>query len=130
MGALETPAILVVDDDESILEMVSCVLRRNGYRVLSQSNPVRAIEVAAENEIQLVITDLLMPHLDGIELAQRLRVHPNTQRASIILLTASADADVLARAMREGVALTLTKPFEMNRLIDLVGFATASLPQR
>jgi two-component system chemotaxis response regulator CheY len=131
LGTEPVPSItiLVVDDDAATLHLVSTFLRRNGYRVIAASNPVRALELLTTEKISLVITDLMMPHVDGISLAQQIHAVPNYQDVPVILMTAYGSDDVAEQGMRLGVAMTLHKPVELARLLDLVGFATAAPPR-
>lgn len=122
-------SILVVDDDEATLNLLGTFLRRNGYRVLSASNPVRGLELlAAEDDIKLVITDLMMPHFDGIDFTRQIHALEKHKSLPVIMMTAFGSDGVLDKSMRQGVALTLSKPLELSKLLDLVGFATAPAP--
>jgi two-component system, chemotaxis family, chemotaxis protein CheY len=119
-------SILVVDDDEATLNLLATFLRRHGYRVLSASNPVRGLELLGTEDIKLVITDLMMPHVDGITFTQQ--IHERRKGLPVIMMTAYGTDQVLDQGMRKGVAMTLSKPLELSKLLDLVGFATAPAP--
>ncbi len=122
-------SILVVDDDEATLNLLGTFLRRNGYRVLAASNPVRGLELlAAEDDVKLVITDLMMPHIDGIDFTKRIHQMEKHKNLPVIMMTAFGNDSVLDKSMRHGVAITLSKPLELSKLLDLVGFATAPEP--
>lgn len=121
-------SILVVDDDEATLNLLGTFLRRNGYRVLTASNPVRGLELLEADEIQLVITDLMMPHVDGITFTQQIHQLGRYKDLPVIMITAFGSDTVLDKSMRRGVALTLAKPLQLAKLLDLVGFATAAAP--
>lgn len=119
-------SILVVDDDEATLNLLATFLRRHGYRVLSASNPVRGLELLGTEDVKLVITDLMMPHVDGITFTQQ--IHERRKGLPVIMMTAYGTDQVLDQGMRKGVAMTLSKPLELSKLLDLVGFATAPAP--
>ncbi|MDP1830352.1 MAG: response regulator [Archangium sp.] len=122
-------SILVVDDDEATLNLLGTFLRRNGYRVLAASNPVRGLELlSAEPDIKLVITDLMMPHIDGIDFTRQIHQIEKYRNVPVIMMTAFGNDGVLDKSMRLGVAMTLSKPLELSKLLDLVGFATAPPP--
>lgn len=122
-------SILVVDDDEATLNLLGTFLRRNGYRVLAASNPVRGLELlGAEPDIKLVITDLMMPHIDGIDFTRQIHRLEKYRNVPVIMMTAFGNDGVLDKGMRHGVAMTLSKPLELSKLLDLVGFATAPPP--
>jgi len=123
-----TATLVVVDDDESTLAMVSTFLRHHGYRVIGVTNPVRALELVQGQPVDLVITDWMMPHVDGITLAEQVHRLPGREQVPVILMTAHGTAEVSDQSMRRGVALTLSKPLELSRLLSLVGFATAGAP--
>lgn len=119
-----SPTVLVVDDDEATLGLISTVLRRNGYHVISATNPLKALEILEHEAVKLVITDLMMPHVDGIDFAERLHRLPQHKDVPVILITAYGTEAVSESSMRRGVALTLAKPIQLSKLLDLVGFAT------
>jgi diguanylate cyclase (GGDEF)-like protein len=119
--------ILVVDDDPDIARFVEVNLRSAGYDVAVAGDGEEALERAGELRPDLVLLDVMMPRIDGFEVAQRLRKNPQTSNASIIMLTAkalSADkvtglqsgADLLAR-----VKGTLRRAKEMRNLSPLTG---------
>jgi CheY-like chemotaxis protein len=120
--------VVVVDDDESTLAMISTFLRRHGYHVIGATNPVRALDILKTERVDLLITDWMMPHVDGITLAEQVHQHPGLQHLPVILITAHGSDEVFDQSMRRGVGLTLAKPLELARLLDLVGFATAPPP--
>jgi CheY-like chemotaxis protein len=120
--------ILVVDDDDATLHLIGTFLRRNGYRVIAASNPLRALEILTKEKVQLVITDWMMPYVDGISFTEQLHALPACAELPVILITAHPTSEVSDQGMRRGVALTLTKPLQLHRLLDLVGFATAPAP--
>lgn len=122
-------SVLVVDDDEATLNLLGTFLRRNGYRVLTASNPVRGLELLAHEEVSLVITDLMMPHVDGIAFTEQIHALPKFRHVPVIMITAFGNDSVQDKSMRQGVAMTLSKPLELSKLLDLVGFATAPAPR-
>ncbi len=121
-------SILVVDDDEATLNLLGTFLRRNGYRVLTASNPLKGLELLAHEEVSLVITDLMMPHADGITFTEQIHALPKHAHVPVIMITAHGTDAISDKGMRQGVAMTLSKPLQLNKLLDLVGFATAAAP--
>ena len=116
--------LLVVDDDEATLGLIGAFLRRNGYRVLTAPNPIRALEILQREEVRLVITDLMMPHVDGISFTEQIHAMPQHAQVPVIMITAYGDDALSDKSMRRGVAMTLKKPIQLTKLLDLVGFAT------
>lgn len=116
--------ILVVDDDSAQSKMLSAFLTKHRYRVLTAADPVEAMQVLMRSEVQLVITDLMMPHVDGISFTQQIHAVPRLKDLPVILITAYPSEELSDKGLRKGVALTLHKPIELSKLLDLVGFAT------
>lgn len=117
--------LLVVDDDEAIRQLMASFLGSNGFEVLTAPNPVKALELLDAHPVKLVITDLMMPHVDGVTFTQQIHARPQYKDLPVILITAYGNDQVGDHSLRKGVALTLDKPIELNKLLDLVGFATA-----
>ncbi len=121
----EKRTILIVDDDEATLLLLSTFLRRNGYRIITAGNPVKGLEILkTEPSIRLVITDLMMPHVDGISFTEQIHELDQFKTLPVIMITAHNTDEVTEKGMRRGVALTLSKPLNLAKLLDLVGFAT------
>lgn len=122
-GAQRT--ILIVDDDGATLLLLSAFLRRNNYRVITADNPIKGLEILqAETGIRLVITDLMMPHVDGMSFTEQIHALEAFKTLPVIMITAHSTDQVIDTGMRRGVALTLSKPLNLNKLLDLVGFAS------
>lgn len=119
-------SVLIVDDDEATLNLLATFLRRNQYRVLTASNPVRGLELLKGDDIKLVITDWMMPHVDGIAFTQQIHALDKYKDVPVIMMTAFGNDQIYDKGMRQGVAMTLSKPLELSKLLDLVGFATAT----
>ena len=99
-------AVLVVDDDPDVARFVEVNLRSAGYDVTVAGNGEEALEKAVEIRPDLVLLDVMMPKLDGFEVAQRLRRDPRTSSSSIIMLTPKA----LSSACRAGPTTTSSSP--------------------
>ena len=116
--------ILVVDDDAAQTTLIARFLSKHGYSVLTASSPIEAMPLLHSEDIKLVITDLMMPHVDGISFAQQIHAVPRLKDLPVILVTAWHSEEIAEKGMRKGIALTLSKPIEFSKLLDLVGFAT------
>ena len=111
------PTILVVDDEPDIVELITYNLQGEGYRVLSASDGAQALEITKAQLPDLVVLDVMMPKLSGIEVAKRLRAQSETSTIPIIMLTAkSAEADEL-EGLGVGADDYVTKPFSMQILL-------------
>ncbi|MBI3989647.1 MAG: sigma-54-dependent Fis family transcriptional regulator, partial [candidate division NC10 bacterium] len=106
--------ILVIDDEEDMLENCSRILRRLGHEPMTEKDPVRAVETIERERPDLVLTDLRMPELDGIEVLKATkRVDPETP---VILFTAYATIETAVEAIKEGAFDYLPKPFSADQL--------------
>ena len=115
--------ILVVDDDQSLCSSLSHFLESHGYMVYSAGDALQALDVMERQSIGLIITDYLMPHVDGIRFTEMLKADPRFQPIPVLLITASVDVTISDRGLRKGVAMTLQKPVDMGQLLNLVRFA-------
>ena len=116
--------ILVVDDDAAQARMISIFLGKHGYQVVTAPDPVEAMTILMGTDVKLVITDLMMPHVDGIKFTQQIHAIPKFKDMPVILITAYPSEELADKGMRKGVAMTMHKPLELAKLLDLVGFAT------
>src|SRR5258708_6384541 len=115
------PQILLVDDDEAFADMLAKTLVRSGYAVLRARDGNEALQIFDPQTVSLVVTELVMPVMDGIELIRKLRkLHPGTN------IVAMADdrlgnRDILLRVARHmGANYCLTKPFTAGQLLTAI----------
>jgi len=118
--------ILVVDDDRAQALLISNYLTKQGYTVVTAFDPMDGMKQLLANDFQLVITDLMMPHIDGISFAEKIHAVERMKDLPIIMVTAYASEALSEKSMRRGVALMLTKPLNLSKLRDLVGFSTGT----
>ena len=112
--------ILVVDDDADIARFVEVNLRSAGYEVSVATDGEEALERAAALRPDLVLLDVMMPRIDGFEVAQRLRRNPQTANASIIMLTAKALSTDKVLGLTAGADDYIIKPFDPIELLARV----------
>lgn len=105
--------ILFVDDEEQIRKLVSTFLQRRGYNVRLASDGMEALRLVREDLPHLVITDVNMPYMNGLELTRRLRENHKTSRIPIIMLSARKQADDVLSGYQVGVDDYVPKPVEM-----------------
>ncbi len=110
-------SILVVDDDPSIRSVVSRGLRFEGFEVFLAADGVEALRVAREHSLQLVVLDVMLPHLDGLEVCRRLRRGTNVP---IIMLTARDAVPDRIAGLDSGADDYLVKPFDFDELLARV----------
>lgn len=109
--------ILIVDDSESIREVVSFTLENEGYSVLVAIDGKDALRFLDGKSIDLIITDLHMPEMDGIELIKEVRKMPNYQRTPILFLTTESQTSRKMEAKDAGATGWIIKPFVPAKLI-------------
>ena len=109
--------VLVVDDNPDLRQYVSDILRRAGYRVVTANNGEDGFQAAQTHAPQLVLTDLMMPVVSGLEMIQRIRQHDPLKGIPIILLTARADEDTRIEGVEQGADAYLSKPFNDRELL-------------
>lgn len=109
-----SPRILVVDDDHAIAEMVSIVLRGKGFDVVTASDGASALDAFPQVSPDVVLLDLMLPGMDGIEVCRRLRKESGVP---IIMLTARSDTADIVEGLEAGADDYLTKPFEPDELV-------------
>ena len=120
--------ILVADDEIPIVELVRFTLEDDHVQVVEAFDGVSALELAAALRPDLVLLDVQMPHLNGIEVCRRLRQAPDCADTRIIILSAAAQDEDRARGMEAGADEYLTKPFSPLRLLSLVRALVPEVP--
>jgi DNA-binding NtrC family response regulator len=110
--------LLIVDDEKSILDLLSVVLRKEGYGVLTNPGTPKAFEMLSGGDIDLVITDVKMPQLDGMAFLKTVRTQKPT--VPIIVITAFGSVKQAVEALKEGALDYVTKPFDIEELKILV----------
>jgi CheY-like chemotaxis protein len=112
--------VLVVDDDDVIRQLIGINLELEGFVVDMAADGEEALERIAAVLPDVVTLDVMMPRLDGLEVASRLRADPRTAHVKVVLVSARAQARDLARGREIGVDGYVTKPFEPDELIEVV----------
>lgn len=112
------PIVLVADDDPSILEILKLGFRTKGYEVITASDGKSAIQAIEQNRPDLLVLDIEMPHLTGIEVLRHLRKDWPT--LPVVIMTAHGTISLAVEAMKEGATEFITKPFEMEQLLLVI----------
>ena len=112
--------ILIVDDEIDILEFLSYNLRKEGFEVVTASNGADALKIANETRPNLIILDIMMPEIDGIEVCRRLREQPHFNNTTITFLTAREEDFTQIQALDVGGDDYITKPIKPQVLISRV----------
>ncbi len=107
-------AVLIVDDEPDICEILGQLMAREGYSVLTRTDPREALAAIDEEEPTIVLTDVRMPGMSGIELLERVReTHPNV---GVLLITAVDDRETAIAALKRGAFGYITKPFSFDEI--------------
>ena len=114
------PLILLVEDDRLIRETTHDLLELSGFRVLTAPSGRAACALLERNQVDLVVTDLLMPDGDGAWLLERMNPKPGRRPIPVILLTAHADTTPRAEEAKARADAYLVKPFDPDLLIETV----------
>jgi len=124
------PSVLIVDDDPSIRKLVATTLEDvAGFELVEAQDGDEALELAREEAPAIVLLDIDMPGIDGLEACRRLRAEPETAEATVVMLTAAAGEEAERAAEEAGADLFITKPFsplELLRLVDDLGQAAGA----
>ena len=112
---------LIVDDDEAYLQLLRMILERKGHEVFEAVDGLQALKMWQERAIPFIITDWMMPELDGVELVQRIRGANFPNYTYIILLTAKKNLTDIVDGLESGADDYLTKPFDVSELRARIG---------
>lgn len=110
--------ILVVDDDKTTRKMVSLILKSKGYEVVTAENGMDGLQKLGLEQINLILTDMNMPYMDGIEFTKQVRANPETAHIPIVMLTTEADEEEKKKAFDAGVDDYLVKPASAEQIVD------------
>ncbi|MFM8322383.1 MAG: response regulator [Chloroflexota bacterium] len=109
--------ILVVDDDLDTLRLVGLMLERQGYTIVAATSGQQALTLAKAEKPTLILLDLMMPDIDGVEVARQLRANPETRHTFIIMFTAKAQMEDKLVGFEAGADAYLVKPIQPRELV-------------
>lgn len=121
--------ILVIEDDPDIRELIGYNLKREGFEVTLCNNGQDGLEAALAHDVDLIILDLMMPKLNGIEVCKRVREVPEKRSIPIIMLTAKSEETDIVFGLGVGADDYMTKPFGIKELVARVYTRLRSFPQ-
>lgn len=120
LATVSIARILVVDDDEDIRRMLALLLEREDYEVLTAEDGPEGLQKALALRPDLIILDLALPGLSGLEVCQRVREHPHMANTPIMILSATTDLADFDAAQKLGAAMFAPKPFRARELMNHV----------
>jgi len=112
--------IMAVDDSKTMRDMVSFTLKGAGYDVLVADDGVNALSALVGEDVDLIITDVNMPNMNGIELVQKLRSDPRFRATPILILTTESDDSLKQQGRAAGATGWIVKPFVPEKLLKVV----------
>ena len=112
--------ILVVEDEEDILELIEFNLKKEGYHVATAMSGEKAIDLARKNPPQLILLDIMLPGMDGLEVCKLLKHDPATMQVPIVMLTAKGEESDIITGLEIGADDYMTKPFSPRVLVARV----------
>lgn len=116
----EWPQILVVEDDTSLLDFIVRSVRTEKYRTLRAGNGVEALQVLESNTVDLIISDVMMPEMDGIEFCRQVKSNINFSHIPLILLTAKGNSDAEISGIENGADAYIIKPFKWKHVAVVI----------
>lgn len=108
--------ILVVDDDKTTRKLLSLYLKSKGHEIVTAENGLEALEKIGTENVNLIVTDMNMPYMDGIELVKNIRSEETVSHIPIIMVTTEADEEEKKRAYEAGVDDYLVKPTNAEQI--------------
>jgi two-component system chemotaxis response regulator CheY len=112
--------VLTVDDSSSVRQMVKIALSGAGYGVVEADDGAKGLAAAKANAVQLIVTDLNMPNMNGLEFIRALRQLPPYRGVPIVFLTTESDEAIKRDAKAAGATAWITKPFKQDQLLAVV----------
>jgi CheY-like chemotaxis protein len=112
--------VLVVDDCATTRKLLGLYLKSKGYEVVTAENGLDAIEKVGKETVNLVLSDLNMPYMDGIELIKSLRGNPDTAELPVVMVTTEADPEEREKAFKAGANDYMVKPVTAERVTQTI----------
>jgi two-component system chemotaxis response regulator CheY len=115
-----TKRILLVDDSASVRQVVGIALRREGYVTIEAANGKEAVAMLDQGKLNLIISDVNMPVMNGIEFLKAVKQHPTSKFTPVVMLTTEGQDDMKQQGKAAGAKAWIVKPFNPPQLLDVV----------
>ncbi len=112
--------IMLVEDDDTTVKLLTFMLKRNGYTVVSSKNGEAAVEKVTEEMPDLILMDVMMPRMDGIKATEKIKTNPETSGIEIIMLSALGQEMEVMKGLRAGASGYVVKPFDSHSLLKQI----------
>ncbi len=122
--------ILIIDDDIDTLKLVGIMLERKGFRILASTTGEKGLQLANKEYPDLVLLDVMIPDINGYEIARSIRTNPATENTPIIMFTARSQVDDKVEGLEAGADAYITKPARPRELFAQVNSVLKRTPQR
>lgn len=114
------PLILIADDEEDIKMLLSMYLENSGFDVVTAFDGLDTLARVKESNPDLILMDIMMPIIDGIEVTRRIKADEETAHIPVVMLTAAVKTNMVDKAMAAGAADYISKPFEPDRVKEII----------
>jgi len=111
-------SVLIVEDDPTTVQLIEFLLRKNNFEVLIAQDGVEALRISREKKPDLILMDVMMPRMDGIEAIEKLQESEETQDIPIVILSALGQEMDVMRGLQAGASGYIVKPFSPQELLD------------
>ena len=112
--------ILVVEDEPHIIKLISFILKSSGYDVIEAEIGAAGLKKAKTEKPDMIILDVMMPKMDGFEVAKKLKADPATRNIPILMLSSKAQFEDKMKGIDSGATDYITKPFDKQELLEKV----------
>ena len=112
----EKPSLLIIEDDETMRKSLNRLFESEGYRVITASDGVQLSEVLDDSIINIIVLDVGLPWINGFELAEMMKTHPELKSIPLIFISAHADQEMIKKGFAVGADDYITKPFNIEKI--------------
>jgi CheY-like chemotaxis protein len=113
--------VLIIDDEVGLCVLMSRILERKGYHTIIAHDGLEGLRLLEQQHVDLVLLDIMMPGMNGIEVCSQIRNYPTTAAIPVLLMTAYHSPDTYQKILETGADQILYKPFDTNKLLQMIG---------